>query len=236
MRPAADIVLPGYNPGVKWAEELISFHNFACGQFDLNFIVVNDGSTGNTVNEGLKLLERNGIQFQYIHYHNNRGKGYALREGVRRSKNNWTLYTDIDFPFTNQSTLNVLKTLTAGTNDVVAGFRNEEYYLKKMSGFRVFLSKSFRAFIKRFLHLRITDTQCGLKGFNAKGREKFLQTTTDRYLFDFEFIYATSKSSGIKMEAVEVELKDNVQFSKMRPAVLFRELINLIRILIFKKV
>ncbi len=236
MRPSVDIVLPCYNPGAKWAEELVAFHGYAGHQFNLNFIIVDDGSTRETVKQGLDLLERHNIPYQFISYPNNRGKGHALRLGVSRSQNAFTLYTDIDFPFTNQSTFNVLKTLTESENDVVAGFRNEAYYLKKMSGFRVFLSKSFRAFIKRFLHLRITDTQCGLKGFNANGREKFLQTKTNRYLFDFEFIYATSKSKSIKMEAVEVELKDNVQFSRMRPGVLFQELLNLIRILLFKKV
>ena len=82
--------------------------------------------------------------------------------------------------------------------------------------------------------MSITDTQCGLKGFNKTGKEKFLSTTINRYLFDFEFIYKVCKNKNLQIVPVEVQLKENVVFSKMRLKILAQESLNLISILFFK--
>ncbi|MCC6370093.1 MAG: glycosyltransferase family 2 protein [Bacteroidia bacterium] len=230
-----DIVLPCFNPGNKWPQELESFYQEASQQFGLSFIVVNDGTTGNKVQEQVMALQQKNIPVQLISYEVNKGKGYALRTGIKAAQNNLVVYTDVDFPFTNQSMLALMQKLAQGQNDVVAGFRSEAYYQKKMSGFRKLLSKAFRFFIRRILKITITDTQCGLKGFNAKGREKFLNTKINRYLFDFEFIYTSCKDSRLSVGATEVQLKDNVVFSKMRLKVLLQELVNLILVLLSKK-
>ena len=70
--------------------------------------------------------------------------------------------------------------------------------------------------MRKVLSMPVTDTQCGLKGFNKKGREKFLATTINRYLFDFEFIYASCHDPAIKTGTVSANLKNNVVFSNMK--------------------
>ncbi len=103
-----------------------------------------------------------------------------------------------------------------------------------MSQFRKLLSKAFRFFVKRILKMPVTDTQCGLKAFNKRGKEKFLGTTINRYLFDFEFIYEACKDKSLTIQPVQVQLKENVIFSKMKLKIIFQETLNLIRILLFK--
>lgn len=234
MPVSVDIILPCYNPNDRWHLELLKFHELAAKQYQVKYIVVNDGSLSARLAPQLEELKQKQIDLNYISYEKNRGKGYALRKGVSESKSEHIIYTDIDFPFTNESTLELIQALVSDNYDVVAGFREEEYYGNKMSGFRRFLSKAFRVFIKGVLRLPITDTQCGLKGFNKKGREKFLSTKTDRYLFDFEFIYSVCKDKSLKIHTIPVQLKDNVVFSKMKLRILLQETMNLISILIFK--
>lgn len=234
MPVAVDIVLPCYNPGNKWPEELHAFWREAKDHYNLRFIVVNDGSSPGKVEEVLNSDFLKNIPLVYTHYSQNKGKGFALRHGVRQANANFIIYTDIDFPFTNQSMLNVMDALVTHNYDVVAGFRNQDYYLKKMSGFRVLLSKAFRFFISKGLAMPITDTQCGLKGFNTAGKETFLQTTINRYLFDFEFIYQACRSKSLTVVPVAVELKENVQFSKMRFKIVLQELFNLLKVLVSK--
>jgi glycosyltransferase involved in cell wall biosynthesis len=234
MPVSVDIVLPCYNPGDKWPLELISFYESAKELYTINFILVNDGTKGNKIETQLLELKSKDINLTYLNYPENKGKGYALRHGIHAATSNIVLYTDIDFPFTNQSTLDILQKLTTENYDVAVGHRNEAYYQKKMSGFRIWLSKSFRFLIEHVFNMSITDTQCGLKGFNRLGKEKFLATTINRYLFDFEFIYTVCKDKQLNIVPVEVQLKENVVFSKMRLKILFQESVNLMSILMFK--
>jgi hypothetical protein len=78
--------------------------------------------------------------------------------------------------------------------DVVFGIKNKAYY-KQLSLQRKLVSKILQLFIKiLFPRLPVSDTQCGLKGMNLKGKAIFLHTKTDRYLFDLEFILNAAKS------------------------------------------
>jgi glycosyltransferase involved in cell wall biosynthesis len=235
MNRTVDIVLPCYNPGNSWHHELMDFYNQVKELYAVNFVIVNDGSFSGNVSVAIEALKQNKIPVNYISYEKNRGKGYALRKGVTASTGEFMIYTDIDFPFTNDSALKLIQSLVNEKSDIVAGYRDNGYYEKKMSGFRRVLSKAFRFFIKDFLKLAVSDTQCGLKGFNRKGKEKFLSTKIDRYLFDFEFIYLSCKDSTITISTVMVQLKDNVVFSKMKLKILIQETFNLLYILIFRK-
>ncbi len=235
MKKTIDIILPCYNPSDTWYEALLKFNAYAASKYNLEYILVNDGSIVSKIPEQIEWLRTKAINIRYVSYEKNHGKGYALRQGVLVSDAEFIIYTDVDFPFTDQSTEDVIKTLLDGNCDVVAGFRNQEYYLKTMSAYRKILSRAFRNFIKHILKLPVSDTQCGLKGFNVSGKKKFLETTINRYLFDFEFIYASVKDPSIRLQTVPVSLKEGVVFSKMKLKILFQELFNLFYVLIFKK-
>lgn len=235
MNANIDIVLPCYNPGNSWFKELESFYTFFNEHYPLRFILVNDGSFKNGIEEQVASLVKKGILVDLISYPKNMGKGYALRQGVLRATADFIVYTDVDFPFTNESMAHLIDTLVTSSCDVVAGYRDENYYQKKMSPYRRLLSKAFRYFIRNILKMSVTDTQCGLKGFNGNGRKKFLETTINRYLFDFEFIYASERDPAIVLKTVQVRLKEGVIFSKMRLKILSQELLNLAYVLAFKK-
>ena len=95
---------------------------------------------------------------------------------------------------------------------------------------RKFISKILRTGSKNILRLKISDTQCGLKGFNKKGKNIFLKTTIDRYLFDLEFIFLVSRQKEVSMIPVEIELRENIQFSSMRTGILLSEGFNFLKI------
>lgn len=232
MLPQVEIILPCYNPQKDWQKGLTEFYHEASSQYNLSFIVVNDGSVTGDIAQKVMDMQAAGISIRLISYPKNRGKGYALRQGVSASQSPFVLYTDIDFPFTTPSVVKVLSAVTSGKADVVAGYREEGYYSNKMSAFRRGLSRSFRFFIRKGLQMPVTDTQCGLKAFNQTGRNYFLKTSINRYLFDFEFIYLVCKSKGITIATVPAELKNNVVFSKMKFSILFQEMFNLFSVLL----
>ncbi len=227
-----DIVVPCYNPAKGWAENVVRSYTAITGRLpgiECALILVNDGSSKGIQPAEIEYIGSAIASFTYLQYDINKGKGAALRTGVSVSRADICIYTDIDFPYTESSVIKIWEMLKSGTTDIAAGIKDKNYY-KHVPAVRRMISKLLRACSKFILRLKVSDTQCGLKGFNAAGKQIFLSTTIDRYLFDLEFIFLASRRNDISMQPVEIELKENVQFSSMRFSILFNEGINFLKI------
>ena len=224
------VVLPAYNPPTGWKEQVISSYKKILQEIpDAELIIVNDG------NKNLDLQELNSIQsffkdFTPVSYTENKGKGYALREGVKRANGELIIYTDIDFPYTHESLMNLFTELKSGKQDLLVGIRSEEYYTHLPKA-RVRISKILRWFIKKFLRIPTNDTQCGLKRLKQAWKTVFMQTTINRYLFDLEFIFLSARKK-LAIKTVEVELKPGIVLSSMNWKILLQEFINFLKIFV----
>ena len=224
------LVLPCYNPPENWdkivVESILELEKKT--QQNIHLIIVNDGSVSGNVENGFGYISSKLARFNPISYAENRGKGYALRQGVATAKTDLIIYTDIDFPYTLESVESLFTELQKGT-DVVLGHRGQEYY-KKTPWFRKVISKTLRWFLKSFLRLPTDDSQCGIKGYNQTGKQAFLDTKIDRFLFDLEFIKLASKRK-MNCKTVAVTLKPNVIFSKVNMKILATESLNFFKVL-----
>ncbi len=194
-------------------------------------IVVVDGSAQTVSEASVEYLRTHISHVSIISYEKNRGKGYAIRQGVSAATGDVILYTDIDFPYTLESTLTVFRKLQSDECDVAVGVKNEAYYAH-VPPIRKKISRFLRFMIGAFLAMPITDTQCGLKGFRRKVAPVFLKTTINRYLFDLEFIKSCYKARQFRVEAVPIALNDNIQFSKMHYRILIVEMFNFLKLLL----
>jgi len=227
------LVLPCYNPPKDWEKivvESVTELEKRTKQ-TIYLIIINDGSTTKDIENQFEYIQSNLNHFYPISYSENKGKGYALRQGVTETKTNLVIYTDIDFPYTLDSAEAMFAELQKGT-DVALGHRGKEYY-KKTPWFRKVISKTLRWFLKAFLRLPTDDSQCGIKGFNKTGKQAFLDTKIDRFLFDLEFIKLASKRK-MNCKIVTVTLKPNVVFSKVNIKILATESLNFFKVL-FRK-
>lgn len=227
------LVLPCYNPTGDWTETVInSIQSIEkSSAIEVHLILVNDGSTKNVSEADFQNLKAGLPRIEIIDYQINRGKGYALRQGVAKAKTELIIYTDIDFPYTEDSFISIYEGLLEGL-DVVPGHRGDGYY-ENTPYFRKLISKFLRWNLKMFLNLPTDDTQCGIKGFNKKGAIVFLDTQIDRFLFDLEFIKLASKRK-LAIKTATVELKPGVVFSKVNIKILAREAVNFFKVL-FRK-
>ncbi|MEO6132978.1 MAG: glycosyltransferase [Saprospiraceae bacterium] len=226
-----DIILPAYNPLPGWESVVVNRYLSLKNRFaEITFqlIIVNDGSEQIDESSALKILKQNIPDLIWISYSKNMGKGHALRQGVNASTSDLILYTDIDWPYTEESMVGLIKILI-GEADAVIGIRDAEYYAHLPKG-RGRISKMLRTFNAKLLHLKVNDTQAGLKGFRKSVKNIFLSTYIDRYLFDLEFIYFLSSKPGIKILGVPIKLRPGITFSKMNRKILFQEARNFIRI------
>ena len=224
------LILPVYNPAEGWADivlsksaELSELHT----EMDFEIIVVNDGSSSVSFFEGKEALL--GGRVRLIEYSPNKGKGEALRTGVRASSGDLIIYTDIDFPYTIESISSIIDGLRNGSADVLIGIKDSSYY-SHVPPVRRLISRFLRMLIRIFFRIPTDDTQCGLKGFDQKGKAVFLETTIERYLFDLEFIFIASRRSGISLKVQPVKLCDGVQFRKMDFGIIKNELWNFFKI------
>jgi glycosyltransferase involved in cell wall biosynthesis len=226
-----DIILPAYNPLPGWEEVVIGrFQSLvkALPEVKIRLFIVNDGSSRLAENESLRILLHVIPDLQWISYAENRGKGYALRQGVKKSSADYVIYTDIDWPYTEESMIGVVRTLISA-GDAVIGKRDENYYTY-LPPARRRISRLLRSFNAKLLRLKVDDTQAGLKGFRKNVKDIFLSTTIDRYLFDLEFIYLISAKKEIKVVGCPIALRPGITFSKMNRKILFQEARNFLKI------
>jgi len=160
------------------------------------------------------------------------GKGYALRTGVAAATAPIVITTDLDFPYETKDIRNVYALLRSG-NEIVTGKRKPEYYTATPLR-RKLISKACIAMNKHLLNLSLGDAQSGLKGFNQKGRQLFLETTINRFLVDTEFLVLAEKRK-LGIVVLELNLKPGVKFSSMGWQVLLAEGKNFLQIVKMNK-
>jgi len=234
--PLLSIVLPCYNPSPNWEERVLQGYNSIVQRIQITpeVIVVNDGSSSEIPAEKIDFLKSHIPHFIFTGYKENKGKGAALRYGISMAKSELIIFTDIDFPYTSESFANIWKQLNEH-NDIVIGIKDKDYY-KHVPPARKHISKLLRKFSRLFLNIPVTDTQCGLKGFNQQGKKIFLSTTIDRYLCDLEFVYKSFKTKpALRISTQEIKLKEGVKFSRMNSRILIPEFYNFVKILISQK-
>lgn len=228
-----NVIVPCYNPPEGWAEALaerfLNFKKSATGLADeIGLIAVNDGSSGAFSELNFKRLSDILPEAKIVGYPENHGKGYALRQGVAASDADFHLVTDADFPYTIESMRQVAAALREH-GGIAAGNRDTAYY-DRVPAFRRWLSRGLRWLLRHVLRQPIGDSQCGLKGFDNAGKQVFLETTIERFLFDLEFLMLAS--GRVAVTAVPVELRDGVTFSKVGWKILATEGRNFLRLLL----
>lgn len=225
------LILPYFNPPANWSSNIVDQFALLKQKIaePIELILVNDGSTSPIPPSDIQYLEDNIKGCVFISYNDNRGKGYAIRQGVIQAKGNIIIYTDVDFPYAIDSIVDIYEYLKNKNADIAMGVKNELYY-KDVPPSRRAISKILRWMIRNFFTIPFTDTQCGLKGFKAEVKPMFLKTTINRYLFDLEFI-RNSHKHGFNINAVPVVLKEGIEFRRINYRILLPEIFNLLKLL-----
>ena len=228
-----DILIPIYQPHQDWEQELIAhyrqFKSMLPEGLQSRLIMVNDGSQRNLGEDAQRIIDAYGDS-KFVSYEVNRGKGYALRQAAAESDAELVMYTDYDFPYTYDSMIQMVNLLMDTKAEAVVGNRDDSYY-NHISPRRRRISQFLKNFNRILFRLPTDDTQCGLKAFDARSRDIFLTTTTDRYLIDVEFLKKLSKNN-IKVAVVPVVLRQGVKLSKISNLSLIREGFNYLRIML----
>ena len=211
------IIIPAYNESARILPSLRRLDEYLHGHFrGFELIVVNDGSSDTT--EDVVVHSKKEIpSIQYSGYKENRGKGYAIRQGVALSTGDIILVSDADLSTPIEEVEKLLVPYDDGYH-VVIGSRGLEAssIMVRQPWWREFMGKTFNRIVRMLLLEGFKDTQCGFKLFNGSiGRELFKQATVDRFAYDVEVLYLAVKA-GCKIKEVPVKWL-NSPASRVRP-------------------
>ena len=114
------IIIPVYNEDTSILEVLKRIHATVDSQNNFEIIVINDGSTDNT----LKVLEENNTLYnQLITYETNFGKGNAVKKGLEVSKGEYIFFQDADLEYDPIELNRFIKVINLFHPDLIIGSR-----------------------------------------------------------------------------------------------------------------
>ena len=112
------VIIPVYNE-VKTIEEVVA--RVQATGFANEIILVDDGSTDGSTEILKKFQGQDGIQV--IICDQNRGKGAAVREGIKAAKSTYAIIQDADFEYDPNDYAKLYPVIESGQADVVYGSR-----------------------------------------------------------------------------------------------------------------
>jgi glycosyltransferase involved in cell wall biosynthesis len=125
----------------------------------------------------------------------NRGKGYAVRNGMLNAAGEYLLFTDADLSTPIAELDRLLDPLRDGY-DVAFGSRalKPEWVSPRQPPSRQIAGKIFNLFVRSLAGLDFRDTQCGFKAFRkSAGQAIFSRQTIPGFGFDVEILYLARK-------------------------------------------
>jgi len=169
---------------------------------DLEIVVVDDGSPDATAERA-----RVAGADQVVVQPKNRGKGAAVRAGVRASTGRTVAFTDADLAYAPGQLLSFLASVESGY-DVAIGNRHHQQTatLAGTSALRSFGSRVVNMATNILLLGNYRDTQCGCKAFRSDAARIVLGAgMIDGFAFDIEVLHLIERY-GLSMEELPVEV------------------------------
>lgn len=199
------VIIPTYNEEKRIPQTLLAIDKYLSVQkYPCEILVVESGSTDETasvVNNLTRLIKN----LRLINLPENRGKGWAVTQGMLAANGKYRLFTDADNSTSIEHFSKMQPFLEQGY-DVVIGSRalRESVIAVPQSLFKRLLGKAGNLFIQLVAVWGIWDTQCGFKVFEEKAaNDIFSRLTIPGWGFDVETL-AIARLRGYKIKEMPV--------------------------------
>lgn len=203
------VIVPAYNEEKMIAINLQKIYKELDENFsDFEIVVVNDGSFDGTKEEIIKTLE-NFDNIFLVDYSPNRGKGGAIREGVNyvSEKRDFIAFLDADLDIGPEHVTSGMKIILETDADVVIGSKMHKNSRVDYPILRRIASYCYYLLIYFLFHMKIKDTQTGVKIFKANLLKSIInRVRTSGFAFDIEILVILNQM-GNKIVEMPVVIK-----------------------------
>jgi dolichyl-phosphate beta-glucosyltransferase len=227
------IIIPAYKCGLILEKNLPDFiTHLKSLNINYEIVVVDDGSNDGGLIKNV--AEKSGCR--YLASPANKGKGAAIKLGIKESQGKFKLFTDADIPYEYEAIATMLHYLDEKEFDMVVGDRkmHRSIYYEDMSWLRNIGSKVFSAVVGLFIVGGWYDTQCGIKAFRKESADTlFGLSKINGFAMDVELFYlALKRDYDIKRISVKLRSTDGKSVRLLKHGILM--VADLLRILFFQ--
>lgn len=211
--PFVTFLIPAYNETARLGHTLGQVLGYLNAQpYTSEVLVVDDGSADGTAQLAERYFASHAgrVATRVISYQPNRGKGYAVRQGLLAARGAVAVFSDADLSTPIDELPSLLSPIMAGTHDVVFGSRAldpsligvRQPFMRELSG------RFFNFIVRRATGLPYWDTQCGFKAFRLGVCRPVVEgAVLDRFGFDVELLYL-AHHAGLRLREQPVRWND----------------------------
>jgi dolichol-phosphate mannosyltransferase len=175
------IIIPAHNEE-KFIEKTLEKVMRTLLPWDTEIIVVNDGSTDETINILEKLSRK--YSFRLINHDKNLGKGWAIKTGIKNSSGNYLLIQDADLEYDPK---NIPALLSKMDEDISAVYGKRSAKVWPKRGIHYVLGAKLLTFAINALYgSKLEDSYTGYKLFNLEKVSKQMLENLESSGFEFE--------------------------------------------------
>lgn len=212
------VVVPSYKEGKTIRKDLqILIKILQEGlpeQYDFEIICVEDGQFDNTTSEVKRLRSPH---LKFISYKENRGKGYAVRLGMKEAKGDLVSFMDAGRDIKEKGIMMLLAHMDWYDADIIVGSKRHAASKLEYPFIRRVLSIGYSIGIRMLFDLHLTDTQSGIKIFRRNVVDKILpKLTVDRFAMDIEMLALARHLGFTRIYEAPIELNFNMGESRVQ--------------------
>ncbi len=209
------IIVPAFNEGATICsnlDEIVrTFDEFGC---EYEVILIDDGSTDNTLTEALKAAHKCS-RIRVKRNLKNYGKGRALKKSVRYITGEYAVFLDADLDLHPGQVQTLFDIMKLDESDVVIGSKLHPNSIVKYPLSRRFISIVYFLVIKILFGLPLQDTQTGLKVFKVEVLKKVMPKILEKkFALDLE-ILANVHRLGFKIAEAPVVLTQKRKYGRI---------------------
>lgn len=202
--PILSFLIPAYNESARLGATLGQVLAYLGAQpYSSELLVIDDGSSDNTVAvaEEYFATHQGRVATRVLAYVPNRGKGYAVRQGLLAAQGAVAIFSDADLSTPIKEVPRLLEPILGGDYDVVFGSRalrgsvigRHQPWLREASG------RFFNRMVRLATGLPYADTQCGFKAFRLDVCRPVVEgARLDRFGFDVELLFLAHRA-GLRL-------------------------------------
>jgi dolichyl-phosphate beta-glucosyltransferase len=227
--PMLSVIIPAYNEGSRLPETLPQVIEFVADQpYEAEIIVVDNNSSDDT----REIAERLGEEYPFVRVLSEeiKGKGAAVRTGMRAAKGEYLFMADADLSMPIIEISKFLPPFLDGYDVAIASREVDGAVRYDEPGYRHLMGRVFNLVVKIFAVPGFQDTQAGFKCFHREAALDILKSQTiDGWAFDVELLFIARRRGYLIVEVpINWYYRSNSRINPLGDAIdMFREVVGI---------